>query len=181
MISRARMNSTPNRAGLRGWLPTQMREARDVGPVESPTRCPYDNEGRSASAVASRPERGSSTPTPATAARLPLRCAMGSAQTIRSCQDGLPAGRPSSRPMASGRPPGAASESPVMSRELMIFPVGLMRLSGADLSRGRWRFRRRPSRPSVPALVWCLELTRRGCWWPVQRSRRRRAGTGCPL
>ena len=32
------------------------------GPWESPTRCPYDNEGRSASAVASRPERGSSTP-----------------------------------------------------------------------------------------------------------------------
>jgi len=32
--------------------------------VESPTRCPYDNEGRSASAVASQPERGSSTQSP---------------------------------------------------------------------------------------------------------------------
>ena len=32
---------------------------REAGPVES-TRCPCDNEGRSASAVASRPKRGSS-------------------------------------------------------------------------------------------------------------------------
>ena len=31
------------------WMP------RRAGPVESPTRCPYDNEGRSASAVESRP------------------------------------------------------------------------------------------------------------------------------
>ena len=40
------------------------------------------------------------------------------ASPIRSRQDGLPARRPSSHPMASGRPPGAASEPPVMSREL---------------------------------------------------------------
>src|SRR5450755_3100625 len=39
------------------------RYPRQAGPVESPTRCPYDNEGRSAPAVASRPECGSSTPT----------------------------------------------------------------------------------------------------------------------
>ncbi len=36
---------------------------RGAGPVGSPTRCPYDHEGRSASAVASRSERGSFTPT----------------------------------------------------------------------------------------------------------------------
>ena len=49
--------------------------------MESPTRCPYDNEGRSASAVASRPERGSSTPDWVTA----LGCRFGSpvvAQTL---------------------------------------------------------------------------------------------------
>ena len=33
----------------RAWFP------RRAGPVESPTRCPYDNEGRSAPAVATRP------------------------------------------------------------------------------------------------------------------------------
>jgi hypothetical protein len=44
-----------NGAGAAPSLP------RKAGPVESPTRCPYDNEGRSASAVASRRERGSST------------------------------------------------------------------------------------------------------------------------
>ena len=30
--------------------------------MESPTRCPYDNEGRCASVVASRPDSGPSTP-----------------------------------------------------------------------------------------------------------------------
>jgi hypothetical protein len=42
----------------------ESRFPRRAGPVESPTRCPYDNEGRSASAVASQPERGSSTQSP---------------------------------------------------------------------------------------------------------------------
>ena len=39
------------------------------GSAESPTRCPSDTEGRSASTDASRGECGSSTPTPAIAAR----------------------------------------------------------------------------------------------------------------
>jgi hypothetical protein len=40
-------------------------------------RCPCDNEGRSASAVASRPERGSSTPIRVTPACWPLRTRSG--------------------------------------------------------------------------------------------------------
>src|ERR1035437_1732765 len=49
----------------------QTPDPRQAGPVESPTRCPYDNEGRSVSAVASRPERGSSTPIGAAQRRRP--------------------------------------------------------------------------------------------------------------
>jgi hypothetical protein len=41
--------------------------------VESPARCPYDNEGRSASAVAGRPERGLSTPQAVPPPRWPHR------------------------------------------------------------------------------------------------------------
>jgi hypothetical protein len=55
-----------------------------AGPVESPTRCPYDNEGRSASAVASRPECGSFTPVAVAAAPWPLRIASSSAATAAS-------------------------------------------------------------------------------------------------
>ena len=45
---------------------------------------PVDNEGRSASAVASRPDRGSSTPTPVTAPARPLCAATGSAWIVRA-------------------------------------------------------------------------------------------------
>jgi hypothetical protein len=51
--------------------------------VESPTRCPYDNEGRSASAVASQPERGSSTQSPRHD-RFAPRAGTGSTASTRS-------------------------------------------------------------------------------------------------
>jgi hypothetical protein len=43
------------------------RDPRVPGPVEPPRRCPWNHEGRSAPAVASGPERDSSTPEAATA------------------------------------------------------------------------------------------------------------------
>src|SRR5205823_803126 len=63
----AAMYRDTNDAGVspvRGRVPRirQLRNPRRAGPVESPTRCPYDNEGRCASVVASRPDSGPSTP-----------------------------------------------------------------------------------------------------------------------
>jgi hypothetical protein len=51
---------------------------RRAGPGELPTRCLYDNEGRSASAVRSQPECGCSTPKGATGTWRPLCMGSGS-------------------------------------------------------------------------------------------------------
>ena len=61
--ARARRRSAALTASGGRWASaTRTCYPRRAGPGKSPTRCPFDNEGGSASAVASRPERGSSTP-----------------------------------------------------------------------------------------------------------------------
>jgi hypothetical protein len=74
------------------------RFPRRAGPVESPTRCPCDNEGRSASAVASRREC-CSTPEAVISASWPPRVATGSHAAAQRLAALGPAGR---RRRASG-------------------------------------------------------------------------------
>ena len=98
--SESRPGSSPSSASARALArilqargSARARVPRVAGPVESPTRCPYDNEGRSASATTSRPDGGSSTPVAVATCSWPLCCSTGSVEEVveaRSWRDQAP-------------------------------------------------------------------------------------------